>query len=91
VNDITPVDNVPFPPAPPVIPRHSSNTVPSDDDGVRSEILMVRGEPAPPSVTVPPRSDPEHPLTPPPYPALSERNGEAGTVIMLLQRDSVEP
>lgn len=40
--------------------------------------------PPPPVVRTPARQDPRHPFSRPEYPAASKRNGEEGTVVMLL-------
>jgi protein TonB len=43
--------------------------------------------PAAPPATIPPRSNPRHPVSQPDYPPTSKRLNEAGTVIMLLTVD----
>jgi protein TonB len=43
--------------------------------------------PAAPPATIPPRSNPRHPVSQPEYPPTSKRLGEAGTVVLLLTVD----
>lgn len=49
-----------------------------------TNVTTKKAPPPPPVADVPPRSDPRHPVSQPPYPSASQRLGEEGVVILSL-------